>query len=87
MITSQTELQDQRFKYLYLSSRLGTMRAAAEELELAVPDSSVGRRPDHRGDGLGQFGVADHHRQREFGQMLVCVSRAKSEGGRLVLDL
>jgi hypothetical protein len=25
--------------------------------------------------------------QREFGQMLVCVSRAKSEGGRLVLDL
>ena len=26
-------------------------------------------------------------RQRELGQMLVCVSRAKSEGGRLVLDL
>ena len=25
--------------------------------------------------------------QRDFGQMLVCVSRAKSEGGRLVLDL
>ena len=25
--------------------------------------------------------------QREHGQMLVCVSRAKSEGGRLVLDL
>jgi ferredoxin-NADP reductase len=26
-------------------------------------------------------------RQRELGQMLVCVSRAKSEGGRLVLDM
>jgi ferredoxin-NADP reductase len=26
-------------------------------------------------------------RQRELGQMLVCVSRAKSKGGRLVLDL
>ena len=25
--------------------------------------------------------------QRELGQMLVCVSRAKSEGGRLVLDV
>lgn len=25
--------------------------------------------------------------QREFGQMLVCVSRAKADGGRLVLDL
>jgi ferredoxin-NADP reductase len=25
--------------------------------------------------------------QREFGQMLVCVSRAKSDGGRLVLDV
>ncbi|CRM11605.1 MULTISPECIES: LysR family transcriptional regulator [Pseudomonas] len=41
MMNSQTELQDQRFKYLYLSSRLGTMRAAAEELELAV--SSISR--------------------------------------------
>ena len=26
-------------------------------------------------------------RQREIGQMLVCVSRAKAEGGRLVLDV
>ena len=26
-------------------------------------------------------------RQRELGQMLVCVSRAKAEGGRLILDV
>ncbi|GJF18501.1 putative oxidoreductase [Mycolicibacterium cyprinidarum] len=38
-------------------------------------------------------GEVDHRdttltdRQRELGQMLVCVSRAKPEGGRLVLDL
>jgi ferredoxin-NADP reductase len=38
-------------------------------------------------------GEVDHHdntlteSQRELGQMLVCVSRAKSEGGRLVLDV
>ena len=35
---------------------------------------------DHRDNTLTD-------RQRELGQMLVCVSRAKSEGGRLVLDL
>jgi len=38
-------------------------------------------------------GEVDHHdntlteSQRELGQILVCVSRAKSEGGRLVLDV
>ena len=38
----------------------------------------------------GEVEHRDHtltDRQRELGQMLVCVSRAKSEGGRLVLDL
>jgi ferredoxin-NADP reductase len=35
---------------------------------------------DHRDNTLTD-------RQRELGQMLVCVSRAKPEGGRLVLDL
>ena len=38
-------------------------------------------------------GEVDHRdnlltdQQRKLGQMLVCVSRAKAEGGRLVLDL
>ena len=38
----------------------------------------------------GEVEHRDHtltDRQRQLGQMLVCVSRAKSEGGRLVLDL
>jgi ferredoxin-NADP reductase len=35
---------------------------------------------DHRDNTLTES-------QREFGQMLVCVSRANSEGGRLVLDV
>lgn len=61
MINSQTELQDQRFKYLYMSSRLGTMRAAAEELDIAV--SSISRQIAKLESDLGiQFIEEGTHR-------------------------
>ena len=75
--------------------RVGGDQSALAALRAARPDVSYSCQQGFCGTCVQRVlaGEVDHRdntltdRQREFGQMLVCVSRAKSEGGRLVLDL
>ena len=75
--------------------RVGGDQSALAALRAARPDVSYSCQQGFCGTCVQRVltGEVEHRdntltdRQREFGQMLVCVSRAKSEGGRLVLDL
>jgi ferredoxin-NADP reductase len=75
--------------------RVGGDQSALAALRAARPNVSYSCRQGFCGTCVQRvlIGEVEHRdnaltdRQRELGQMLVCVSRAKSEGGRLVLDL
>ena len=75
--------------------RVGGDQSALAALRAARPDVSYSCQQGFCGTCVQRVltGEVEHRdntltdRQREFGQMLVCVSRAKSDGGRLVLDL
>jgi len=74
---------------------VGSDQSALAALRPARPDVSYSCQQGFCGTCVQRVltGEVEHRdntltdRQRELGQMLVCVSRAKSEGGRLVLDL
>jgi ferredoxin-NADP reductase len=74
---------------------VGGDQTALAALRAARPDVSYSCQQGFCGTCVQRVlaGEAEHRdntlteAQRELGQMLVCVSRAKSEGGRLVLDL
>ncbi|MDT5257884.1 MAG: hypothetical protein QOD10_2964 [Mycobacterium sp.] len=75
--------------------RVGGDQSALAALRAARPDVSYSCQQGYCGTCVQRVltGEVEHRdntltdRQRELGQMLVCVSRAKAEGGRLVLDL
>ncbi|MHC9293174.1 PDR/VanB family oxidoreductase [Mycobacterium sp. LTG2003] len=70
-------------------------QSALAALQEARPDASYSCRQGFCGTCVQQVtaGEVEHRdstltgRQRELGQMLVCVSRAKHDGGQLVLDI
>ena len=74
---------------------VGGDQSALAALRAFRPDVSYSCQQGHCGTCVQRVltGEVEHRdntltdRQRELGQMLVCVSRAKAEGGRLVLDL
>jgi ferredoxin len=75
--------------------RVGADQSALAALRGARPDVSYSCQQGYCGTCVQRVlaGEVEHRDntltdpQRRLGQMLVCVSRAKSEGGRLTLDL
>lgn len=75
--------------------RVGAGQSALAALRAVLPNLSYSCQQGFCGTCIQRVvtGDVEHRdntltdRQRELGQMLVCVSRAEAEGGRLVLDL